>query len=263
MGAKAIDPQTIRNVTIIGDPDETTRVVHLLRRHSGRPGSGARATIDWTTGRVEHTIRIAELTSHAPIADLERSIRVADGVIAVVNAAANPTPRLETMLRVADDYQVARLCLINGLDHPAADFDRCVRTIADTRGGVPLMLQIPIGAGPTFEGVIDLLPLWALEPLAAELYGSHWEVAERWYGNLVKTVMEQAPSDPHASPAPCDIPLDQLHRRIRYLTRIGDVVPVLCGAAPTSDDIATLLDAIARYLPSPMDVCQPEHALDY
>ncbi|MCP2296811.1 elongation factor G [Nocardia amikacinitolerans] len=263
MGAKAIDPQTIRNVTIIGDPDETTRVARLIRRRSGRPGSGTRATVDWKTGRVEHTIRIAALTSHAPIAELERSIRVADGVVAVVNAAANPIPHVETMLRVADDHQVARLCLINGLDHPAADFDRCVRTIADTRGAVPLALQIPLGAHPTFEGVIDLLPLWALESLAAELYGSHWEVAERWYGNLVKTVMEQAPSDPNASPARCDIPLDQLHHRIRYLTRIGDVVPVLCGAAPTSDDIATLLDAIARYLPSPMDVCQPEHALDY
>ncbi|WP_433677867.1 GTP-binding protein [Nocardia sp. CA-119907] len=263
MGAKAIDPQTIRNVTIIGDPDETTRVAHLLRRRSGRPGSGTRATVGWTTGGVEHTIRIAELTSHAPVADLERSIRVADGVVAVVNAAAYPTPRLETMFRVADDYQVARLCLIYGLDHPAADFDRCLRTIADTRGAVPLTLQIPIGADPTFEGVIDLLPLCALEPLAAELYGSHWEIVERWYGNLVKTVMEQAPSNPNASPARYDIPLDQLHDRIRYLTRIGDVVPVLCGATPTSDDTATLLDAIARYLPSPMDVCQPAHALDY
>ncbi|MGW4743067.1 GTP-binding protein [Nocardia xishanensis] len=263
MGTKAIDPQTIRNVTIIGDPDETTRVAHLIRRRSGQPGSGTRTTVDWTTGRVEHAIRITALTSHAPIADLERSIRVADGVIAVMNAAANPTPHLETMFRVADDYQVARLCLINGLDHPAADFDRCVRTIADTRGAVPLTLQIPLGAHPTFEGVLDLLPLWALEPLAAELYGSQWELAQRWYANLVKTVMEQAPSDPNASPAPCDIPLDQLNHRIRYLTRIGDVVPVLCCATPTSDDIATLLDTIARYLPSPMDVCQPEHALDY
>ncbi|MEV5834463.1 GTP-binding protein [Nocardia sp. NPDC052112] len=263
MGAKAIDPQTIRNVTIIGDPDETTRVANLLRRRSGQPGSGTLVTVVWTTDRVEHTIRITELSTHSPVADLERSIRLADGVIAVVNAAANPTPRLETMFRVADDHQVARLCLINGLDHPAADFDRCVRTIADTRGAVPLTLQIPLSADPTVEGVIDLLPLWALEPLAAELYGSHWEVTERWYSNLVKTVMEQAHSGPNTSPAACDTPLDQLHHRIRYLTRIGEVVPVLCGAAPASDDIAPLLDAIARYLPSPMDVCQPEHALDY
>lgn len=260
MGAKAIDPQAIRNVTLVGDPDETVRVAHLLRRRCGQPGSGARVTVGWTTGRVEHTIRIAALTSHAPVAELERSIRVADGVIAVVNAAAHPTSRLETMLRVADDYQVARLCLINGLDHPAADFDRCVRTIADTRGAVPLALQIPLGAHPPFEGVIDLLSLWALEPLAAELYGGQWAVGERWYGELVKTVIEQAPSDPNVFP---DIPFDWLHHRIRSLTRIGEVVPVLCGAAPTSDDSATLLDAIARYLPSPIDVCQPEHALDY
>ncbi|MFX0573307.1 GTP-binding protein [Nocardia nepalensis] len=261
MGTKAIDPQSIRNVTIIGDPDDTTRVVHRLFRCFARTGSGAAATVHWVTGRVDHTIHIAELSSHAPIADLERSIRVADGVIAVVNAAVKSAPRLETILRLADDYQVARLCLVTGLGHRAADFDRCVRTIAETRGAVPVTLQIPIGT--EFEGVIDLVPMWALEPMAAEFYGSHWKVAERWYRNLVATVMEQDAADSDAILGLREIPPEQLHERIRCLTRIGDAVPVLCDAAPWSDDIAPLLDAIVRYLPSPMHVCQPEHALDY
>ncbi|MFQ6394375.1 GTP-binding protein [Nocardia sp. KC 131] len=247
MGSKAIEPRTIRNVTIIGDPGETTQVVHRLLRCFGDTNSG---TVHWATGRVEHTIRVDELSSHAPIADLERSIRVADGVIAVVNAAVRSAPRLETMLRVADDHQVARLCLVNGLGRPGADFDRCVRTIADIRGAVPLTLQIPIGVGADFEGVLDLVPLWALEPMAVEIYGSHGKVAEQRYR-------------PDAFPGSRAIPLEQLHHRIRHLTRIGDVVPVLCGAAPRSNDIAPLLDAIIRYLPSPLDVGQPEHALDY
>ncbi|WP_433759757.1 GTP-binding protein [Nocardia sp. CA-135398] len=257
MGTKAIYPQSIRNVTIIGDPDETTRVVHRLFHRFAGSGSG---TVHWVTGRVDHTIHIAELSSHAPIAELERSIRVADGVIAVVNTAVRSTPRLETILRVADDHQVARLCLMTGLDHPAADFDRCVHTIAETRGAVPLTLQIPIGIGTDFEGVIDLVPMWALEPMAAEFYGSHWKVAEQWYRKLVATVMEQDAADSLGLRV---IPPEQLHERIRCRTRIGDAVPVLCDAAPWSDDIAPLLDAIVRYLPSPLHVCQPEHALDH
>ncbi|APA96485.1 Elongation factor G [Nocardia seriolae] len=95
--------------------------------------------------------------------------------------------------------------------------------------------------------------MWALEPLAADIYGPHWQPAEDAFHTLVRTVF------PHDPTPPRDIPLD----RIRSLTRIGDVVPILCGTAPRSNDTAPILDAIVRYLPSPMDVCQPEHALDY
>lgn len=263
MGTKAIEPQSIRNVTIIGDPDETTRVVRGLFRRFAETGSGTAAAVHWVTGQVDHTIRIAELSSHAPIAALERSIRVADGVIAVVNAAEKSAPRLETILRVADDHQVARLCLVTGLDHPAADFDRCVRTIAGTHGAVPLTLQIPHGIGAEFDGVIDLVPMWALEPMSVEFYGSHWKVAEQWYRNLVDTVMGLDAADSDDILGLQEIPPEQLYDRVRCLTRIGDAAPVLCDATPRSDDIAPLLDAIVRYLPSPMHVCQPEHTLDY
>lgn len=259
MGTKAIDPQSIRNVTMIGDPETTARLIQRLRRSAGTVGSGE---IHWSTARVEHTIRIAELSGHSPAVELERSIRVADGIIALAHAATPHTPQLETMLRIADDHQVARLCLIDALDHPAADFNGCVQSIADTRGAVPLTLQIPIGLGSTFEGVIDLLPMWALEPLAAEIYGPHWELAEERYRLLIKTVMEQDTPGATAFHALRDIPLEQLQHRIRSLTRIGDIVPILCGAPPTLDEIS-LLDAIIRYLPSPLEVCQPEHALDY
>lgn len=241
MAAKGIEPQSIRNVTVVGDPEETAAVVEPIRRRFGSPA------IAWD----RHTIRIAELSSRAPAVDLERSIRLADGLIAVVNAAAPGTPRLETPLRVADDHQVARLCVVIGLDDPAADFDRSVRTIADIRGATPVTLHIPIGLGAAFEGVIDLLPAWALGPLAAEIYGPHWEIARDRYRSAAAAVWRDVIS-------PLEIPLEQLYLRIRHLTRLGDIVPILCGP-----DITPLLDAIVRYLPSPMDVCQPEHALDY
>ncbi|MFB8007410.1 GTP-binding protein [Nocardia sp. NPDC056000] len=215
MGTKAIDPQSIRNVTIIGDPNETACVAHRLHRDSGDRG-----TIRWPADQAEYTIRITELSSRTPNAELERSIRVADGLIAVVNAATRRDPRLETVLRIADDHQVARLCLINGLDQPGADFDRWVHTIADIHGATPLALHVPLGVGAEFQDIIDLFPMWADST---------------------------------------EIPAEQLHRRIRRRTRIGDVVPILCDAPGN----APLLDAIVRYLPSPMDVCQPEHALDY
>ncbi|WP_410875268.1 GTP-binding protein [Nocardia sp. A7] len=251
MGTKAIDPQSIRNVTIIGDPDETTRVVHRLRRCFGATEN----TVHWSTDGLEHTIRVAALSSDARIADLERSIRVADGVIAVVNAAVCGTARLETMLRVADDHQVARLCLVNGLDQPTADFDRCVRTIAETRGAAPLVLQIPIGSGADFGDIVDLVP--ALDSEATDPSGSQGKAAEWWYRKLLETLAEQDPADSNP------LTLRDLHNRIRRLTRNGDIVPILCGAPLASDDIASLLDAIVRYLPSPMYVCQPEHALDW
>ncbi|WP_308166862.1 GTP-binding protein [Nocardia albiluteola] len=254
MGAEVIEPQSIRNVTIVGEPGETAGVLGRLRRRFGIAGYPA---ISWLTGREPHTIRIAELSSRAPGPDLERSIRLADGLIAVVPAAAPSTPRLETVLRVADDHQVARLCLVTGLDRPGADFDRAVRTIADTRGAAPLTLQIPLGLGAAGEGVADLLATGALGPLAAEIYGPHWQLAQQRYHALAAAVLERDDHHP-ATERPHEVPPAHLRRRIRDLTRLGDVVPVLCGT-----DLTPLLDAIVRYLPSPLDVCQPEHALDY
>ncbi|MFC4374194.1 GTP-binding protein [Nocardia halotolerans] len=248
MGTKAIDPQSVRNVTIIGDPAGATQVVHRLRRCFGDTEN----TVHWSTDGVEHTIRVAALSSDARIADLERCIRVADGVIVVVNAAAHSTPRLETMLRVADDHQVARLCLVNGLDQPAADFDRCVRTVADTRGAAPLVLQVPAGTGTEFDGAIELV-----SPAALAAVGIPGEPAGRWCRALVEALTEPDPAELGS------LTLRDLHNRIRRRTRNGDIVPILCVAPLASDDIAPLLDAVVRYLPSPLDVCQPEHALDY
>ncbi|WP_194819984.1 GTP-binding protein [Nocardia sp. XZ_19_385] len=243
MGTKAVEPRAIRNVVLFGDLDGTTGLAQRLARLSGnRP---APAVIHWATDQVEHTIRVADVSDHPP----ERSIRVADGAIAVIDAATGSTSRLEAMLRAADDYQVARLCLITGLDRPGADFDRCVRRITDIRGAVPLPLQIPVGAGVAFDGVIDLIRM----PASAEIPGSSWRIAEPWHRALIAAVGEQ---DTELTP-------ERLHYRIRRLTRLGEVVPVLCGVSPGSDDLASLLDAVVRYLPSPMDVCQPEHALDY
>ncbi|WP_063034337.1 GTP-binding protein [Nocardia grenadensis] len=261
MGTRAVDPQSIRNVTIVGEPAETTRVVRRLLRDHG--GTLAATVVHHVPGRGEHMIRVAELSSNAPIADLERAIRVADGAVVVLNAATARAARFETTLRVADDHQVARLCLVTGLDHPAADFDRCVRAIADTRGARPLTLHFPLGAGPGFAGVIDLVPMWALEPMAAEFYGSRWQLAEQWYRDLVTAATGQDGEAPDDGRGPRKIPPEQLHDRIRSVTRIGEAVPVLCDSARHGGDDAALLDAIIRYLPSPMLVCQPEHALDY
>ncbi|MFE3541897.1 GTP-binding protein [Nocardia sp. NPDC059177] len=255
MGTDAIDPQTICNVTIIGDPAQTARIRHRLSR--------GRTEIRWSADGVEHTIRLAELSSHAPLAELERFIRVAEGVIAVVPAAGGDAARLESILRVADDYQVARLCLVTGLDQPAADFDRCVRTIAGTRGAVPLPLHAPLGSGAGFDGVVDLVGMWALAPMAAEFFGSRWAFAERRYRELVAAVLAQDPSAAAEFRGLREIPAADLSDRIRRLTRIGEAAPILCDPAPSSDDIAPLLDAIVRYLPSPLHVCQPEHTLDY
>ncbi|MGW5574465.1 GTP-binding protein [Nocardia thailandica] len=254
MGAAAIDPRTICNVTLVGDPDETGR----LRRRlcGGRAGPGP---IRWSVDGVEHTIHLAELSARVPSADLERAIRVADGVVTLAHAASRHEPRLEAILRMADDHQVARLCLVTDIDRAAADVDRCVRTIAGIRGAVPLLLHSPMGVGAEFAGVIDLIGMWALAPLAAEFFGGHWPVAERRYRDLVDAVCEQ---DGIAAPGPRELSAADLSDRVRRLTHLGEAAPVLCDPAPASDDVAPILDAVVRYLPSPLHVCQPEHTLD-
>ncbi|WP_306359077.1 GTP-binding protein [Nocardia sp. CC227C] len=257
MGTEAIDPQAIRNITIMGHPDETARVVHRLFRHLGKVGplGGFR----WRADGVDHTIRLTELSSHTPIPDRERAIRLADGVVAVVNAASDRPARLETMLRVADDHQVARLCLVTGLDQPGADFDRCVRAVADTRGAAPLTLHMPIGIDTEFAGAIDLVSMAVYEPTDLEPHGIHAVLAEQRRRRLLTTVLGRP-----TLPDPRTVSAERVHHLIRYRTRIGDVVPILCSVAPRRvDDVAPLLNALVRYLPSPMDVCQPAHVLDY
>ncbi|WP_235204562.1 GTP-binding protein [Nocardia otitidiscaviarum] len=259
MGTKAIDPQAIRNVTVMGHPDETARVVHRLSRHLDKVGAGTPVAFRWTADGVDHTIRLAELSSHTPIPGMERAIRLADGVVAVVNAASNRPARLETMLRVADDHQIARLCLVIGLDQPGADFDRCVRAVADTRGAAPLPLQMPIGIDTEFAGAIDLVAMVTYEAADREPHEVQAVLAEQKRHRLLATVLGRP-----ALPNPRTVSTERVHHLIRYRTRIGDVVPMLCSVAPRRiDDVAPLLDALVRYLPSPMDVCQPTHVLDY
>ncbi|MFC4127619.1 hypothetical protein [Nocardia rhizosphaerae] len=251
MGAAAVDPRTICNVTLVGDPDETTRLRRRLYHGGARSGP-----LRWRAGGVEHTIHLAELSSRAPIADLARAVRVAHGVVAVVPAAVRRAPRLESILRMADDYQVARLGLITGLDHAAADFAGRVRAIAGIRGAVPLVLHSPMGTGADFAGVIDLISMWDLAPMAHEFFGSHWQLAEQRYRELVAAAF-----DHDDTPTP-PIPALDLADRVRHLTHLGEAVPVLCDPAPATDDLAPLLNAIVAYLPSPLHVCQPEHTLD-
>ncbi|MBF6347422.1 hypothetical protein IU448_00150 [Nocardia flavorosea] len=262
MGSEVIEPQSIRNVTVVGDPDATTRVVHRLLRDLTRTGTGVPGTVHWTTDRTEHTIRLAELSSQAPIAVLERSIRVADGLIAVLDAAAKRDSRLETALRIADDHQVARLCLVTGLDDPVADFGRCVRMVADAHGAAPVALQIPHGTGTGFDGAVDLISMRESGRQAPGTAGDRPNIAGEWYRDLVDTVTD--PDDRYSGGVPgvWTIPAGRLHDRLRYLARIGDIVPVLCDTTPRRH-IAPILDAIVRYLPSPLHVCQPEHVLDY
>ncbi|MCX4090933.1 GTP-binding protein [Nocardia sp. alder85J] len=257
MDTEPIDPQSIRNATVLGEPDGTAAVVRRLGRRLAGTGSGT-----WELNGFEHTVRLAELSSRAPLAELERAIRVADGVVAVLDAAVPRAPRLEAMLRVADDHQVARLCLVTGVDRPAADFPGCVRAIADIRGAVPLTVQLPLGRGAGFEGVLDLVSMWAADAMAAEFHGSRREFAQQQYRRLTAAVVEQDAAE-SGIPGLRRIPPAQLHDRIRRLTRVGDAVPVLCDAGRSDEDVAPLLDAIVRYLPSPLDVCQPEHALDW
>lgn len=98
---------------------------------------------------------------------------------------------------MADDHQVARLCLLTALDDPAADFDRTIAALTDLHGAIPLPLQFPHGTGRRFQGVVDLLPMWSLRSIAAEMYGPTWHLAAHAYHTLVQTLLNPPPAPPY------------------------------------------------------------------
>ncbi|HLG91525.1 MAG TPA: GTP-binding protein, partial [Acidimicrobiales bacterium] len=274
-----------RNIGIMahidaGKTTTTERILYYTGKNykMGEVHEGA-ATMDWmvqeqergititsaaTTCKWKDTwINIIDTPGHVDFTvEVERSLRVLDGAVAVFDAVAGVEPQTETVWRQADKYGVPRICFVNKMDRVGADFRRTVEMIRDRLDARPAVVQLPIGTEAEFRGCIDLVAMKAL--VWEEGMGERWSVeeidphsapeAEKARHDLIDVlsefddeITERYLADEEVSPA-------DLRRALRRGTISNQVVPVLCGSAFKNKGVQPLLDAVADYLPSPLDI---------
>ena len=283
-----------RNIGIMAhiDAGKTTTTERILfytgiNYKIGEVHDGA-ATMDWMEQEQErgititsaatkctwkgYTIQIIDTPGHVDFTvEVERSLRVLDGAVAVYDGVAGVEPQTETVWRQADKYNVPRMCFVNKLDRTGADFFRCVQMMIDRLAATPLVLQIPIGSESNFIGVVDLLEMraltwrgetqkgedYAVEEIPADLV----EQANEWRVKLIETVAENDEEIMDAYLGGEELSVERLKSAIRRATIAGHMNPVLTGSAFKNKGVQPMLDAVVDYMPSPLDVDHVEGLL--
>jgi len=284
--ARATDISRYRNIGIMahidaGKTTTTERILYYTGRSYkiGEVHEGT-ATMDWMEQEQErgititsaattcfwrdHRINIIDTPGHVDFTiEVERSLRVLDGAVAVFDSVAGVEPQSETVWRQADKYRVPRICFVNKMDRVGADFDRCVRMIVDRLGAQPLVTQLPVGSESELKGVVDLIAMkaviWKDEALGAE-----FEVVEipaelearalAAREQMIELAVEQDDAAMEAYLDGAEPDEATLKRCIRKGTCGLAFVPVLCGSAFKNKGVQLLLDAVVDYMPSPIDV---------
>jgi elongation factor G len=245
----------------VGEVHEGTAQMDWMvqERERGITITSAATTCQWKG----HWINLIDTPGHVDFTvEVERSLRVLDGAVAVFDAVAGVEPQTETVWRQADRYDVPRICFVNKMDRTGADFRRTVDMMVDRLQAAPLVLQLPWGTEADFQGVIDLVEMkghvwegemgeeWKDVDIPDEYRdaaaAAHHDLFERLADHdeslMEKFVHEEEPT------------IDELRRAIRRATLANEGVPVLCGSAFKNKGVQPLLDAIVWYLPSPLDV---------
>ncbi|WP_433226874.1 elongation factor G [Microtetraspora malaysiensis] len=223
--------------------------------------TSAATTCSW----LDHTINIIDTPGHVDFTvEVERSLRVLDGAVAVFDAVAGVEPQSETVWRQADRYDVPRICFVNKMDRVGAEFHRCLDMIVSRLGATPLAVQLPWGVEADFKGVIDLVKmkglLWSAETAKGEMYdvvdipADHADAAREWRDKLVETVAENDDELMEKFLEGVEPSEEELVAAIRRATLSGALNPVLCGTAFKNKGVQPLLDAIVAYLPAPTDI---------
>ncbi len=251
----------------IGEVHEGTAVMDWMEQEQERgiTITSAATTCFWKDLQGnENRINIIDTPGHVDFTiEVERSLRVLDGAVAVFDGVAGVEPQSETVWRQADKYNVPRICFVNKLDRIGADFFRCVDMIVDRLGAKPVVLQLPIGEESDFIGLVDLVAMnaiiWRDESLGAkydivEIPDSHKAKAEEYRARLVEAVVEVDDEIMSAYLEGQEPTVDQLRACIRKGTVGGLFVPVVTGSAFKNKGVQPLLDAVVSYLPSPLDV---------
>ncbi len=285
---KEISKDKYRNIGIMAhiDAGKTTTTERILyytgKEHKiGEVHDGA-ATMDWMEQEQErgititsaattcfwndHRINIIDTPGHVDFTiEVERSLKVLDGAVAVFDGVAGVEPQSETVWRQADKYKVPRMCFINKLDRTGANFFMCVGMLKERLGANPLLLQLPIGIESDLKGVIDLVKMkgiiWNDESLGAkfdivEIPADLKSEADKYRKELVEMAVEQDEKLMEAYLEGKEISEADLKKCIRKGTLNFSFVPVICGSAFKNKGVQPLLDAVVDYLPSPLDIGQ-------
>jgi elongation factor G len=282
----AVELAKVRNIGVMAhiDAGKTTTTERILfytgiNYKLGEVHEGA-ATMDWmeqeqergititsaatTTLWRDNTINIIDTPGHVDFTvEVERSLRVLDGAVAVFDGVAGVEPQSETVWRQADRYGVPRICFVNKMDRVGAEFHRCVEMITDRLGATPLVVQLPWGVESDFRGVIDLVRmralLWQTEGKGDKydvvaIPDDHAEAARQWRDKLLESIAENDEEMMEAYLEGTEPSEEQLVAAIRRATIAGGITPVLCGSAFKNKGVQPMLDAIVDYLPSPVDI---------
>ncbi len=276
-----------RNIGIMAhiDAGKTTTTERILfytgiTYKIGEVHDGA-ATMDWMEQEQErgititsaatkcswkgHTIQIIDTPGHVDFTvEVERSLRVLDGAVAVYDGVAGVEPQTEQVWRQAEKYNVPRMCFVNKLDRTGADFFRCVDMMVDRLQANPLVLQLPIGSEADFIGVVDLLGMRALTWRGETAKGEDYAVeeippdlldqAKEYHEKLLEQLADVDDSIAEAYLEGEDISIETLKAAIRRGTLAGTINPVLTGSAFKNKGVQPMLDAVVDFLPSPLDV---------
>ena len=287
MAAENIDLAKVRNIGIMAhiDAGKTTTTERILfytgiNYKIGEVHEGA-ATMDWmeqeqergititsaatTCMWHEHLINIIDTPGHVDFTvEVERSLRVLDGAVAVFDGVAGVEPQSETVWRQADRYSVPRICFVNKLDRTGANFDMCVGMIVSRLMAKPLVLQVPIGNESDFLGVVDLIAMKALvwpgetkkgeDYLVEEIPANLVEKCKQARHDLIEALAESDDQVMEKYLDGAELSDQEIIDGIRRATLSAKAVPVLCGSAFKNKGVQPMLDAVVRYLPSPLDV---------
>ncbi|KDN84794.1 MULTISPECIES: elongation factor G [Kitasatospora] len=291
MAATSLDLAKVRNIGIMAhiDAGKTTTTERILfytgvsykigevhdgaatmdwmeqEQERGITITSAATTCHWTLDGVENTINIIDTPGHVDFTvEVERSLRVLDGGVTVFDGVAGVEPQSETVWRQADRYGVPRICFINKLDRTGANFFFCVQTIVDRLGATPLVMQLPIGAESDFTGVVDLVKMKALVYSADAPKGEMYDTVEipadlaeqaaEYREALIDTVSNISDEVMELALEGEDIPEELLVAAIRKGTLDSSFTPIFCGSAFKNKGVQPLLDAVVKYLPSPLDI---------
>ncbi|MDZ4233521.1 MAG: elongation factor G, partial [Dietzia sp.] len=213
----------------------------------------------------DHRINIIDTPGHVDFTvEVERSLRVLDGAVAVFDGKEGVEPQSEQVWRQAEKYDVPRICFVNKMDKMGADFYYTVQTIIDRLGAKPLVLQLPIGAEDEFDGVIDLVEMKALvwpgvtpigtEATVQEIPAELKDKADEYREKLLEAVAESDEALMEKYFGGEELTKDEIQAAIRKMTVNAEIYPVLCGSAYKNKGVQPLLDAVIAYLPNPLDV---------
>ncbi len=250
----------------LGEVHEGTATMDWMEQEQERgiTITSAATTTFWTRAGQQYRINIIDTPGHVDFTvEVERSLRVLDGAVALLDAVGGVEPQTETVWRQADRYRVPRIIFVNKMDRVGADFDMCVRMVRERLGAKPVPIQLPLGAGELFTGVVDLVRQIEIVYDDESLGKKYVEgpvpdslkakVAELRH-HMLEAVVEHDDAILHKYLEGQPLTDDEVGTVIRKATLAGHVVPVLCGAAFKNKGVQALLDAVVDYLPAPTDV---------